>query len=126
MGNWAINPSAFEPGKHDADGISLFREDFVTKEYLAKVNQHPRGVRVARLVASQCEMLNLSFRPSPDPAGPPGHTVVPEMPYLQRSPETKSRIQQIKDLSQQLAQIATKNEIYTPPGLSDPVARLKS
>jgi hypothetical protein len=51
MGNWAINPLAFEPAKDDVDGISLFRADFVTREYLASVNSHTKGVRVARVIA---------------------------------------------------------------------------
>lgn len=125
MGNWAINPLAFEPAKDDVDGISLFREDFVTKEYLASVNTHPKGVRVARLIASDCIGLHLSLNPSPDPTVPPGHAVIPDMPFLKRTPQTKLQIQEIKDSAQKLAQIASKNRIYAPPGLADPTTSLR-
>jgi hypothetical protein len=125
LGNWAINSLAFEPAQDDSDGISVFREDFVAKEHLASVNEYPTGVRVARLSAKDFAGLGLSLNPSPNPTGPAGHTSVPEMQHLPRTPENKIRRQTIRDLAQKLAQIATKNEIYAPPGLLDPVARQK-
>jgi hypothetical protein len=126
MGNWAINPSAFEPAKDDVDGISLFREDFVTKENLASVSTHLNGVRVARVKAMVCTRLQLSLNPAPDSDGPPGHTVIPEMPFVKKTPQTKAQVQKIRDFAQSLAQIASKNEVYTPPRMSDPIARPRS
>lgn len=123
MTNWSINPNAFEPAPDDVDGISLFREDFVTKERLASVSQHPNGVRVARISAQDCIGLNLSPRPSPDPDVEPGHCVIPEMPFVKKAQHTTAQRRKILDSAQKLAQIASKNEIYTPPGLQDPVKR---
>jgi hypothetical protein len=125
MGNWTIDPSAFQPAKDDVDGISLFREDFVTQEDLASRSTHPKGVRVVRVRAKECISLHLSLNPTPDPDASPGHMVIPEMLFVKRSAETKIQAQNIKDLAQKLAQIATKNEVYTPPGMSDPVAKPK-
>ena len=127
MGNWAINPSAFEPARDDTDGISLFREDFITAKNLASTNTHLNGVRVARLVAKQCTGLQLSVKPAPDPKDPPGHTLIPEMLFLgKKTAQNKAQKQNIKDLAQKLALIASKNEIYTPRGLPDPVSRSQS
>jgi len=123
MGNWTIDPNAFQPAKDDADGISLFREDFVTAEDLSSMSTHPKGVRVARVLARECTSLRLSLSPAPDPHVPPGHTVIPEMVFLKRTPQTNIQAQNIKDLAQKLAQIASENDIYTPPGMPAPVTR---
>ncbi len=123
MGNWAINPNAFEPAKDDVDGISLFREDFVSKEDLARMNTHSKGVHVARVIASECISLSLSLNPEPDPDGPPGHTVIPEMPFVKTGPQNKTQRQNIKDFAQKLAQIASKNKLYTPPTMSNPIPK---
>jgi hypothetical protein len=121
MGIWAVNPTAFEPRTVDVDGISLYREDFVTKKYLASVSGYPTGVRVASVTAKDCTNLHLSLQPSPDPKGPSGHLVIPEMAFVKKTPQTKDLKRKIQDLAQKLAQIASKNEIYTPPGLVNPL-----
>jgi hypothetical protein len=127
LGNWAINPNAFEPTRDDADGISLFREDFVSQEDLASASTHYSRVRVARVVAKECISLNLSLKPDPDVGVQPGHTLIPEMPFLgKRTAQNRTQKQYITDLAQKLAQIASKNKIYIPPGLPDPVARPKT
>jgi len=127
MGNWAINSLAFEPVQDDEDGISLFREDFVTREYLASVNKHPMGVRVSRVRAKECTSLHVSLKPSPREDQPPGHLVIPEMPFMnKKSPQGKLRRQEIQRLALMLARIASNNEIYTPPGLPDPAARTRN
>ena len=124
MGNWAINPEAFRPLKDDTDGISLFREDFVTRRRLASLNRHANGVRVARLAAEECVALQLSLNPAPDLSEPPGHVLVPEMAFVKRTAQTKLQVQRIKDLAQKLAQAATKNGIYSQKGMPNPVVRL--
>jgi len=126
MGNWVINPNAFEPAKDDADGISFFREDFVSKEHLASVSTHGNGVRVGRVLAKECTALSLSLKPAPDPSQPPGHLVIPEMLFIKKTPETKEQKRKIQDLAQKLAQLASNNEVYTPPGMPDPIARPRS
>lgn len=123
MRNWAINPNAFEPAQDDTDGISLFREDFVTQEHLASKSTHVNGVRVSRVTARDCIALKLTPKPAPDPNEPRGHVVIPEMPFIKKAQRTKAEWRKILDSAQKLAQIASKNEIYTPPGLQDPVKR---
>jgi hypothetical protein len=125
LNNRVLNLNAFEPAIDDTDGISLFRQDFVSQQTLVERNNHANGVRVSRLKAKDCISLGLSLRSTPDPNQAPGHVIIPEMPFLKKPPATKLQKQKIRDLAQQLAQIASKNEIYTPPGLPDPVARPK-
>lgn len=125
MGRWAINPNAFEPAKDDTDGISLFREDFVTKERLARLSKHANGVRVACLTAKECTGLHLSLNPAPDPDEPAGHTLIPEMPFVKKTPQTKDLKRKIQDLAQNLAQIASKNEVYTLKGMPGPIVKSK-
>jgi hypothetical protein len=126
MGNWTIDPNAFQPARDDADGISLFREDFVTAEDLSFMSTHPKGVRVARVLAKECIGLHLSLNPAPDLHGPAGHTLIPEMIFLKRTAQTSIQVQNIKDFAQKLAQFASKNDIYTPPGMPDPVPGLRT
>jgi hypothetical protein len=40
-------------------------------------------------------------------------------------PETKTRKQEIRNRAQLLAQLASNQKIYTPPGLPDPVKSAK-
>jgi hypothetical protein len=47
------------------------------------------------------------------------------MPFVKKTPQTKEQKRKIQDLAQQLAQIASKNDIYVPPGLPDPIVRRK-
>jgi hypothetical protein len=125
MGKWIVSSLAFEPRSDDVDGISLFREDFVTKEQLARLSGHPHGVRVARVTVKECGSLHLSVNPSPDADEPPGHVVIPEMPFLQKAPQNKAQKQKIKALAQELALIAGQKKVYTPPGLPNPVTNPK-
>jgi len=124
MSEWHINPLAFEPRSVDVDGISLFRQDFVTQEVLAKLSGHAHGVRVARVTVNDCRKLHLSVKPSPDPNVPPGHVVIPEMPFIKKTPQTKVQKQEVKDLAQKLTQVASKMEVYSPPGLPDPFTKV--
>jgi hypothetical protein len=125
MENWVINPLAFEPARDDSEGISLFRADFVTRKYLARINRHPMGVRVGQVRVRDCMALNLTLKPTPDASQPAGHVVIPEMPFLPKSAATKVQKQHIRDLAQKLAQIASKNKIYVPTGLPRTVPRAR-
>lgn len=76
-----IQGVAFSPTDKDADGISVFREQFTTPEAVAKTGANPAGYYVARLQASELIGLGLSITPDPLPpdSGPRGHALVPEM-----------------------------------------------
>lgn len=120
MGAWAVTPLAFKPhAKRDIDGMSFFREDFVRCQAVAEANKHAQKARVARIEVAQLKPLELEAKPDPDVAELPGHAIVPEMKY--RKNLSDEQRQKTKDRSQKLAQFATRNGVYSPPHLPDPV-----
>jgi hypothetical protein len=121
MGKWSVSPYAFEPNKkRDIDGMSFFREDFVTPFELATANKHPARVRVARVSVAQFRLLGLEVRCAPDETQLPGHAIVPEMSFI--AGRTREEKRRIADLSQKLAQFASENKTYCPPGLPPPIS----
>ncbi len=120
-GGWTVDPYAFEPHrKRDIDGMSFFREDFTTPEELARTNRHPQGARIAQITVQQLRALGLDVVCAPDQNQLPGHVIVPGMRYA--SNRLKEEKHRIADLSQRLAQYATSNGVYCPPGLPNPSA----
>jgi hypothetical protein len=120
MGAWAVAPFAFKPhAERDRDGMSFFREDFVKSQAVADASRHPQKARVARITVVQLSELELDVKADPDASELPGHTIVPDMQY--RKNQLDEERQRTKDRSQKLAQFATKNGVYSPPGLPDPV-----
>lgn len=120
MGAWAITPLAFKPSpKRDQDGMSFFREDFVTSQAVADASRHPQKARTTRITVVQLSQLELEVKADPDAKELPGHAIVPEMRY--RKNQSDQERQRTKDRSQRLAQFATKNGVYSPSGLPDPI-----
>lgn len=119
MGNWAVDPYAFVPRKQDIDGISLFREDFATPKEIVISNRHAAGVRIARVTVLQLSELGLNVECDPDQSQPAGHVIVPGLKFVAKPPKEEKR--RIADLSQKLAQFASSNGVYCPPGLPNPV-----
>jgi len=124
MGAWAITPVAFKPNsKRDKDGMSFFREDFVKSKAVADASRHAQKARVARITVIQLSELELDVKTDADANELPGHAIVPDMQY--RMNQSDEQRQRTKDRSQKLAQFATKNGVYSPPGLPEPVRTTK-
>jgi hypothetical protein len=122
MGNWAVAPYAFKPHrKRDVDGMSFFRQIFTTAQAVAKRSTHVHGVRVANISGQQLRGLDLTAEPSPNADELPGHIIVPDMRWVDRSSQTMEERRIEKDRSVKLAQFATANRVYVPAGLSEPV-----
>ena len=123
MGNWSVNPYAFVPRKVDTDGISFFREDFTTPSEVVKANRHWASVRVARITMKQLRELELDVQPAPDAdkTQPSGHVIVPGMRFVEKPLQSQAERRRMADLSQKLAQMASQNGVYCPPGLPDPL-----
>jgi hypothetical protein len=99
-----ITPQGFQPHKdRDADGLSFFREDFVSPGRLAQSNDNPKGCCVARIRVSYLLALGLSVSPSPDPDEQAGHVTVRELGY----PAYKAAKNTAKDLHDKLARAAS-------------------
>ena len=87
---------AFRPNEYDVDGISFFRETFVSPRSLGYEGRKP-PYYVVRLRARQVAAIGLRILPLPDPDQPPGHLVLRELCYKARQTvaekEAASRLQ---------------------------------
>jgi hypothetical protein len=120
--DWAVDPYAFQPHKkRDVDGMSFFRESFTTPNRVANDNEHFAGVRVARITVGQLEELELEAIPGPLKDQLPGHVIVPAMRFIDKKLLSKDERRTTADRSQKLATFATRNGVYSPPGLSLPI-----
>ena len=75
--------AAFRPTTNDTTGLSVFRAAFLRPEdTLANVPPARRNdYYVASLAVSDLRALGLTVVPEPDPQGPPGHAVIPELSW---------------------------------------------
>lgn len=78
-----IQRVAFCPNPNDATGLSVFRAAFVQPaDTLANIEATKRNdYYVARIAVQDLHRLGLTVEPDPDPSGPPGHAIIPELSY---------------------------------------------
>jgi hypothetical protein len=74
----AIQRGAFHPTDSDTTGISVYRARFVEAVDLIPADKRDLYY-VARLSVRALRDLGLSAKAKPDPDGPPGHAVIPEL-----------------------------------------------
>jgi hypothetical protein len=121
LGKWTVDPYAFEPNKkRDPDGMSFFREDFTTCKEVSRRNRYPTGVHVVRISARLFDQLRLRIELMPIATEPPGHVIVPGLCYVDKRLLTKDEKHQREDISLKLAQAASNDDIYSPPGMPPP------
>ena len=99
---------AFQPNRKDTQGISVYRERFVTSVVLAKTGRKSGEYYVARLsVEALVKTIGLSIEPDPQENELPGHCLIPEIRF-----DTPSR--ESKDLQRRLAAMASRSIVYMP------------
>jgi hypothetical protein len=102
---------AFRPNPIDTTGISMFRARFLTPaETLAGVDASKRNTYVAGLAVSDLTRLGLTVIPEPDPKGPPGHSVIPELSWKAYQADK----QRLKDIQLELAKLASGGIVHRP------------
>src|SRR5437867_5195606 len=76
-----LHPAAFRPNQNDTSGISVFRAALVqAADTLTNIEASKRDQYYgARLAVADLRRLGLTVVPDPDPNGPPGHAVIPEL-----------------------------------------------
>ena len=79
-----FNRLAFRPYEHDGDGISLFREMFVSPKDISSSGGKP-PYTVVRIRASSIKGLGLKIISTPDPSQPPGHVSLPDLSLSERN-----------------------------------------
>ena len=104
---------AFAPNlERDVEGISVFREIFVTPNEVARYG--PKGLNgyyVVRFLAADIFALGLSIIPDPQEDQPQGHTVIPGLNSASMSGGNKQRA---KELQYELAKLGSRNIAYSP------------
>lgn len=108
-----IQRVAFEPHKtRDTNGISVFRELFVSPEELAAAGPSEAGYYIVRLPVSRITALGLTVVPDPDNAPLPGHALVPELDAA--SMRDVARRPTSKKFQYRLANLARPEDILGP------------
>jgi hypothetical protein len=107
-----IQAAAFRPNPHDTTGLSVFRARFVQPEdTLVGVGPGKRNdYFVVRFLAQDLDRLGLTLNPEPDPDGPPGHAVIPELSW-QAYQANKQRLKQVQV---ELAKLASAAIVHSP------------
>ena len=103
---------AFRPNQNDTTGISVFRARFVSpSETLAAVDANKRNTYfVAQLAVSNLKRLGLTVIPEPDPDGPVGHCVVPELSW--NSYQTNKK--RLREIQLELGKLASGAIVLRP------------
>jgi hypothetical protein len=103
-----IQPVAFKPTESDVDGLSVFRERFVSPAEVAAAGRTPGAYHVARLAVRDLQALRLTVVPSPGEL--PGHAVLAE---LNRAFYEQDRAG-AKLLQAALAKLASQGIVHQP------------
>lgn len=103
---------AFEPKKkRDINGLSVYRERFVSAMGVAAAGRSSAGYYVVRLRARDYLDLRLTLQPDPQPDELPGHTLIPELNAgSMRNPHREKS----KDLQKKLADRAIASTLLGP------------
>ena len=101
---------AFRPNKQDSDGISFYRELFLTVDRLAGSARKPAEFYiVARFKAADLFALGLSLVPVQEEGDLPGHVVVPELGLA--AYQDPSKRERVKEINQKRAVLAGRDII---------------
>jgi hypothetical protein len=107
-----VFPTGFSPNKADTDGLSVFLEvEGTTPDAVADGAKNPHDWYVVRIPVQVVLDLGLTLAPDDDPAGPPGHMVIPE---LSRSAYEANKAALLAGPLDQLTRIASENIVRRP------------
>lgn len=101
---------AFGPSSSDIDGLSVYRENFVSAQDVAEDGNNLAGYYVVRLRAQDIFNLGMDLIPNPINGQLPGHTLIPELSLIAK----KADRNKYKDLTLELAKLASNDIVYSP------------
>lgn len=104
--------AAFRPTANDTTGLSVFRAGFLRPED-TRANVDParrNDYYVVSLAVAELQALGLTVVPEPDPQGPPGHVVIPELNWTAYKAD-KGRL---KVVLAELARLASTAIVHQP------------
>jgi len=107
-----LQPFAFRPNQNDTTGLSVFRASFLRPEdTLANVDPARRNeYYVACLNVADLRALALTVVAEPDPQGPPGHAIIPELNW----PDYQADKARCKAILFNLARLASAGIVHQP------------
>ena len=96
-----IRREAFRPNLNDDTGLSVFRAAFVQPaDTLANVDVSKQNdYYVAQIAVQDLHRLGLTVVPEPDPNGPLGHAVIPELGWQAYLADKQRRKQVLVELA---------------------------
>jgi hypothetical protein len=108
----AIQRDAFRPTEDDTTGLSVLRALFARPVDTLTNLDHARAkvYYVVRLAVRDLRNRGLTVVPEPDPSGPPGHAVIPELSW----PAYQARKQHWKPILVELAKLASAAIVHRP------------
>jgi hypothetical protein len=107
-----IRREAFRPSYNDDTGLSVFRAAFVQPaDTLANIEASKQNdYYVVRIAMQDLHRLGLTVVPEPDPDGPPGHAVIPELSWQ----AYQANKQHLKQVQLELAKLASSAIVHQP------------
>ena len=104
-----IQLAAFRPNQNDKTGLSIFRARFVQPvEVLVNLQSRRNDYLIARLAVRDLIRLGLTVIPEPNPSGPPGHAVIPELNWDAYNADKK----RLKEVQHELALLASRDIVH--------------
>lgn len=107
-----IRREAFRPSQNDDTGLSVFRAAFVQLAgTLANIDASKQNdYYVVKIAVQDLHRLGLTVVPEPDPNGPPGHAVIPELSWQAYQADK----QRWKPVQLELAKLASAAIVHQP------------
>jgi hypothetical protein len=107
-----IRREVFRPSHNDDTGLSVFRAAFVQPAGpLVDIDASKQNdYYVVRLAVVDLHRLGLTVVPDPDPAGPLGHAIIPELSW----PAYQADKQRLKQVQLELAKLASTAIVHQP------------
>jgi hypothetical protein len=100
---------AFQPRDNDEDGLSLYREKWVTAHRLVSTRRSPEKWFVVRLKVKDILAIKVTVKVTVGDL--PGHVVIPEM----NTGDYKKSPNQINEWALSLTKIASQDIVLRPP-----------
>lgn len=111
-GELLVSPEAFIPRPIDTDGISLYREHFVSALDVAMADDFDPGNHyVARIEVKSITKLGVHVEPRPTD-GLPGHAIIPQLCF--RRGRSRAEKRKLLDIRYDLGQLASLAIVFTP------------
>jgi hypothetical protein len=114
--NKPVQTNHFQPHEDDDDGLSVYRERFISVDELARAGRKPGEYYIARFRASELKLpgnnLTLDPKPNKDPSQPRGHSVIPQLSISAYKADEKKG----KQICFELAKLAGQRIVLVPAG----------